>query len=185
MGPDLIPCHLAICENRKEGIGGVVRESPAILRKRRWARGIIREDLRQYGPSHPPRFLRVIPTHMLQRMAEGGNETDIVRLPCEIGISLRAGETEKKEKLQGPRAALRLDPTPIRAVRSNQRAVPQANCFAPQGKVRNFEHDAAHILVGEEIVTGELQIVYCTPSIEEKWIAATPREESVDSSPFC
>jgi hypothetical protein len=32
MGPDLIPRHLAICENRKEGIGSVVGESPAILR---------------------------------------------------------------------------------------------------------------------------------------------------------
>ena len=120
MGPDLIPCHLAICENRKEGIGGVVRESPAILRKRRWARGIIREDLRQYGPSHPPRFLRVIPTHMLQRMAEGGNETDIVRLPCEIGISLRAGETEKKEKLQGPRAAW-IQPPSVPSARTSVR----------------------------------------------------------------
>ena len=156
MGPDLIPCHLAICENRKEGIDGVVGEGPAILRERRWARGTIREDLRQHRPCHPHRFLRAIPTRMLQRMSEGGNETDIVRLPCEIGISLRAGETEKKEKLQGPRAALRLDPTPIRAVRSNQRAVPQANCFAPQGKVGHFEHDAAHIFVGEEIVTSEL-----------------------------
>jgi len=42
MGPHLIPRHLAICENRKEGIDGVVGESPAILRERRWARGIIR-----------------------------------------------------------------------------------------------------------------------------------------------
>ncbi len=148
MGPYLIPRHLAICENRKEGIDGVVGESPAILRERRWARGIIRGDLRQHCPCHPPRFLRDIPTRMLQRMSEGGNETDIVRrLPCEVGISLRAGETEDKEKLQGPRAALRLDPTPVRAVRPNQRAVPQANCFAPQGKVGHFEHDAAHILV--------------------------------------
>jgi hypothetical protein len=89
MGPYLIPRHLAICENRKEGIDGVVGESPAILRERRWARGIIREDLRQHCPCHPPRFLRDIPTRMLQRMSEGGNETDIVRrLPCEVVRSL-------------------------------------------------------------------------------------------------
>jgi hypothetical protein len=49
---------------------------------------------------------------MLQRMSEGVNETDIIRrLPCEVGISLCAGKTEDKEKLQGPRPALRLDPT--------------------------------------------------------------------------
>jgi hypothetical protein len=48
---------------------------------------------------------------VLQRVREGGNETGIVRrLPCEVGISLGAGETEDEEKLQGPRSALRLDP---------------------------------------------------------------------------
>jgi hypothetical protein len=35
MGPYLIPRHLAICENRKEGIDGVVGERPAILRESR------------------------------------------------------------------------------------------------------------------------------------------------------
>ena len=129
MGPYLIPRHLAICENRKEGIDSVVGESPAILRERRWAPRIIRQDLRQHRACHPPRFLRDIPTRMLQRMSEGGNETDIVRrLPCKVGISLRARETEDKEKLQGPRPALRLDPTLVRAVRPNQRAVPLSNC---------------------------------------------------------
>ena len=44
MGPYLMPRHLAICENRKEGIDGVVGESPAIVRERRWARGIIWEE---------------------------------------------------------------------------------------------------------------------------------------------
>ncbi len=203
MGPYLIPRHLVICENRKEGIDGVVGESPAILRERRWARGIIREDLRQHCPCHPPRFLRDIPTRMLQRMSEGGNETDIVRrLPCEVGISLRAGETEDKEKLQGPRAALRLDPTPVRAVRPNQRAVPQANCFAPQGKVGHFEHDAAHILVGEEIVTGAPSTIAwplsfapaaCAPSTRRSVAVCTPPAEdekriryamSATASPF-
>src|ERR1700730_11313053 len=97
MGPYLIPRHLAICENRKEGIGGVVGESPAILRERRWARGIIEEDLRQHCTCHPPRFLWDITTPMLQRMSEGDHEIDIVRrLPREVGISLRAGETEDK-----------------------------------------------------------------------------------------
>ena len=129
MRPYLVPRHLAICENRKEGIDSVVGESPAILRERRWAPRIIRQDLRQHCPCHPPCFLRDIPTRMLQRMSEGVNETDIIRrFPCEVGISLCAGKTEDKEKLQGPRPALRLDPTLVRAVRPNQRAVPLSNC---------------------------------------------------------
>jgi hypothetical protein len=134
MRPYLVPRHLAICENRKEGIDSVVGKSPTILWERRWAPRIIRQDLRQHCPCHPPCFLRDIPTRMLQRMSEGVNETDIIRrLPCEVGISLCAGKTEDKEKLQGPRPALRLDPTLVRAVRPNQRAVPQANCLASQG----------------------------------------------------
>ena len=80
MGPYLIPRHLAICENRKEGIGSVVGESPAILRERRWARGIIREDS-PAASSLPTRFAScgIYFTHMLQCKSEGGNETDIVR----------------------------------------------------------------------------------------------------------
>src|SRR3981081_2124375 len=123
MGPYLIPHHLAICENRKEGIDGVVGESPAILRERRWAGGIIREDLRQHCPCHPPRFLRDIPTRMLQRMSEGGNETDIVRrLPCEVGISLRAGETRTRKSCRGraPRSAW-IQPPSVPSARTSVR----------------------------------------------------------------
>jgi hypothetical protein len=54
---------------------------------------------------------------VLQRVREGGNESDIVRrLPGEVGISLRAGKTEDEEELQGPRAALRRNPAPARAI---------------------------------------------------------------------
>ena len=82
MRPYLIPRHLAICENRKEGIGGVVGESPAILRERRWAPGIKKEDLRQHCSCHPPRFLRIYPPVCSSACPEGGNETDIVAGPA-------------------------------------------------------------------------------------------------------
>jgi hypothetical protein len=39
---------------------------------------------------------------VLQRVREGGDETDIIRrLPGEVGISLRAGKTDDEEELQG------------------------------------------------------------------------------------
>ena len=81
--------------------------------------------------------------------------------------------------MQGPRAAVRLDPVPARAVRRDQRAGPKANLFRPQGRVGHFQHDAAHVFVGEEIVAGELQVVQGALRVEEKGIAAPAREEAV------
>ena len=73
---------------------------------------------------------------MLQRVREGGDETDIIRrLPAEVGISLRAGKTDDEEELQRLRATLRLDPVPARAVRRDQRAVPKANLFRPRAEL--------------------------------------------------
>jgi hypothetical protein len=54
--------------------------------------------------------------------------------------------------LCGQRAAVRLDPALARAVRRDQRAGPQANRFGPQVRVGQFQHDAAHVLIGEVIV---------------------------------
>jgi hypothetical protein len=47
MGANLIARHLPICKQTQEGIDGVVGESPAILRERRRALGIIGQDLRR------------------------------------------------------------------------------------------------------------------------------------------
>ena len=97
--------------------------------------GSIGQDLREHCPCHPPCFFRRIPTRVLQRVREGGDETDIIRrLPGEVGISLRAGKTDDEEELQGPRATLRLDPVPARAVPRDQRAVPKANFLRPPGQ---------------------------------------------------
>jgi hypothetical protein len=91
------------------------------------------------------------------RARERVNETGIVRrLPGEVGISLRAGKTEDEEELQGPRTVLRCNPASVGAMRRNQCAVPQANLFRRQSQVGHFQHDAAHVLVGEEVVSSEL-----------------------------
>jgi hypothetical protein len=64
-------------------------------------------------------------------------------------------------------------------MRRNQRAVPQTDLFGPQGSVGHLQHAAAHVLVGEVIVAGELQIVQGAPPVEEERIATPAREEGV------
>ena len=174
VGPYLVPRHLPVCEDSQEGISGIVGECPAIAREGRRARGVIGQHIRQQCSRHTPCFLRRIPTRVFQLVREDGDETGIVRrLTREVGISLRA---DKEDGLRGQRAAIRLDPTPARPV---QRAGPQANPFGSKDRVRHLQHDAAHIFVGEEIVTGELQIVQSPLRVEEEGIAAPAREEAV------
>ena len=96
--------------------------------------------------------------------------------PSEVGSVLLAG---KEGSLVGPRAAIRLDPTPAHAVCRDQRADPQANLFPPQNRVGHFQHDAANIFVGEEIVAGELQVVQGARNVKEERLAAPTREEAV------
>ena len=66
--------------------------------------------------------------------------------------------------MRGPRSAVRLHPAPARTV---HRAMPQTPPFRAQGGVGHFQHDAAHVLVGEEILAGELQIVQA-PIVSKK-----------------
>jgi hypothetical protein len=61
--------------------------------------------------------------------------------------------------------------------------MPQTHALCRQGRVRHFEHDAAHILFGEEIFPGELEVVEGAERVEEKGIAAPAREESVIPCP--
>src|SRR5260370_7530628 len=44
-----------------------------------------------------------------------------------------------------------------------------------------FQHDAAHVLLSEEIFTGELQIVQGTHGVEEKRVAPPAGEEAIFS----
>src|SRR5262249_43988379 len=109
-----------------------------------------------------------------QLVCEDGDETGIVRrLTREVSISLPA---DKKDGLRGQCAAIRLDPTPARA---GKRAGPQANLFGSKDRVGHLQHDAAHVFVGEEIVTGELKVVQGPLCVEEEGIAAPAREEAV------
>ena len=115
----VIPRHLPICEERKEDIYDVVGERPAIVRIGRRPRGLIVEHVRQQGSRDPRCFLLRVTTGVLQRVREDRDETGIVRwLRSEIGSFLLAS---KEGSLIWPRAPVRLDPNPARAV---QRARP-------------------------------------------------------------
>ena len=148
MGACLVPRYLPVCEDSHEGIAGVVGECAAIAWEGCRARGVIGQHVRQQRPGHPPCFLRGIPARMFQRVREDGDETGIVRrLTSQVGISLPA---DKKDGLRGQRAAIGLDPTPARA---GKRAGPQANPCRSKDRVGHFQRDAAHVFVGEEVVT--------------------------------
>src|SRR2546426_9024803 len=106
-----IPRHFPIRDYSQEGIGGVVAGCTAIVRERRWARGVIVQQVRQQCPCHPPGFHRRKPPVMLERMREGADETGIVRrLRGAISCVLLAG---KEGSLGGSRTALRLHPAPV------------------------------------------------------------------------
>src|ERR1700689_2527037 len=175
--PYFIFRHLSICKNGQKEIDNVVGERSAIVRVGRRPRGIIVEDVRQHGPGDPRCFRRRISSSVFQRMREDGDEAAIVRwLRSQIRRVLLA---RKEGSLIGPRPALRLHPFPACAV---QRTSPQTHLLRTEGRVGHFEHNAAHVLVGEVIVTGELQVIQGAIYVEEKGIAAPAREESAASS---
>src|SRR6516162_5885363 len=60
--------------------------------------------------------------------------------------------------------------------------MPQPNCFGRQSRVRDLQYHAAHILVGEEIVTGKLQVVNRAASVKEKRIAAPPGKKPMTTA---
>jgi hypothetical protein len=111
---------------------------------------------------------------VLQRVREDGDKTGVARgFPCEVFSFLFTGE---EYGLRSQRAAIRLDPIPSDPIKGS---MPHAHALCGQGRVRYFEHDAAHILFGEEIFSGELEVVEGAERVEEKGIAAPAREESV------
>jgi hypothetical protein len=96
VGPYFILRDLPIREDSQEGILDVVGECPAIGREGRRARGVIAQEVRQQCPCNPPCFLRRIPTGVLQRVREDGDEAGIVRrLPAQVGGILLAGQEDR------------------------------------------------------------------------------------------
>jgi len=106
-----------------------------------------------------------------QRMSEG-QRTDIVRrLPCEVGISLPP-ERRGQGSCRGRGASAWIKPRPVPS--ANQRAVPQANCVAPQAKLGTVE-TMLHTSLSAKKRHGELKL-FTAPLCRRKRIAATPRK---------
>ena len=107
-------------------------------------------DLKRQAAVLPPKKS----SYVLQRVRKDGDETGVVRRSRdEISISLVAG---KEDRLRRPRATICLNPAAACAVYSSS---PKANRFGPERGVGYFQHNAAHVLVDEEIVAGELKVV--------------------------
>src|SRR5579863_2560174 len=174
--PYVVSRHLPICKNGKKDINSVISKCPSVGGIARGLAGIKREEVRQQNSRRTLCSLRCIATRVLQRVREDRDKTSIVRrLRSLVGGLLIA---RKEYRLRSQRAAVRLNPFPARAVHS---AMPQAHLSGAQGGIRHFQNDAAHVLVGKEIVTGELQIVQRPHRVKAKGVAAPAREESVVS----
>jgi hypothetical protein len=94
--PTLSSVTFPIREDSQKGILDVVGQCPAIVWKGRRARGVIAQQVRQQFPCNPPCFLRRIPTGVLQRVREDGDEAGIVRrLPAQVGGILLVGQEDR------------------------------------------------------------------------------------------
>jgi hypothetical protein len=72
VGPYLISRHLPICEDGQEGIGSIVGERAAIVRKDRRTRRVIGYYFGQHCPGQPLCVFLRIPSCVLQCVCETG-----------------------------------------------------------------------------------------------------------------
>src|SRR6476646_8827171 len=139
MGPYSVFCDPSIGEDVNKGIERIVGECPAVIRERRWARRVIRQNIWKQCSRHSLRFRQRISTCVLQSVRECSKETPIVRRrTSEVGISF----FDKYDRLRRPRSALYLDPAAAIPWRKSSR--PQADLLSSQSRVRYFKNDAAH-----------------------------------------
>src|SRR5262245_61928917 len=167
MRPDLISRHFPVCENRKEDVNNVVLESPTILRIGCRPARVVGKNVWQQLSRGADRVLTRVAARVFQLVCKDADEASIIRwLPAEIRVSLLPGE---KNRLQWSSTAVCLDPAfPL----SIHCASPDSHLFVRQSRVRQFKHDAAHILIGEEIITSKLHVVEEPVCVEEERIAA-------------
>src|SRR6266850_1377568 len=109
-------------------------------------------------------------------MGEGTHELIIVgRIPLEVQLPCLSG---KENRLLGSCAPIGLNPAVCSLVEG---AAPKSHLVAPKSRVGQFEHDAANILVREEIVASELHFVEQAICVEKERITAPTKESTVVS----
>src|SRR5215204_640033 len=73
-----------------------------------------------------------------------------------------------------------LDPAP--AIRRDQRSLPKTDRLGSQLAVGKLQHDAAHVLVGEEVLARELEVVQGATHVVKEGVATPACEEAIVAS---
>src|SRR3954454_2491151 len=172
--PHVVSRDLAVREHRNEQVHDIVGECPPIARVQRGPRRLIRQDVWQQRRRDSRCFFRRVPSRMFQGVRERGDETRISRrLSTEIRRLLR---TRQENGLRRPSTPVGLNPFALLTV---QRTRPQSNRSVAQGRIGDFQNDAADVCVRKEIVSGELKVVQRALCVEKEWLAAPPCEKAV------
>jgi hypothetical protein len=104
---------------------------------------------------------------VFQFVREDVNEAIVIRwLPTEIRLPLLSGQENRLHRSSTP---VCLDPAFLGFVHC---ASPKSHLIAPQGRVGQFNHDAANIFVCEEVVPRELHVIEIAVYVEKESIAA-------------
>ena len=174
VGANAVCRHLPVREDREEVVLDVVDERAAILWIRGRPRVIEGQDVREQRCGHPLRIGSGVAAGVFERVREHGDELAVVgRFGGIVGGDRLASQ---EGGLRRPRAAVGLLPAAVGAVQG-----PGPNADPPwrQGDIGNFEDDAAHVLIGEEVLVGELEAVQHAKYIEEEGVAPPAGEQAV------
>jgi hypothetical protein len=106
-------------------------------------------------------------------VGEDINEVIVIRrLPAEVRLPLLSGQ---ENRLHGSSTPVCLDPAFPSFV---HRASPKPHLTASQSRVGQFKHDAANVLVFEEIVPRELHFIEKAVCVEKEWIGTPTKEKT-------
>jgi hypothetical protein len=113
---------------------------------------------------------------MLQNVGDAVYEAGVIgRLAREVLQFALVGSEEGD--LLGMSPPVHLEPTP--AIRRDQCSGPKTDVVGSQLAIGELQHDAADVLVGEEVVAGELEAVQRAACVVEEGIATPAREEAI------
>src|ERR671920_1838993 len=122
-----------------------------------------------------PSFLRRVSTCVLQHVGDALHEAGVIgRLASEV-LYLLLVRSEDGDLL-GMSLPFYLDPAT--AIRREKRSLPKTDLGGSQLAIGELQHDGAHILVGEEVVTRELEVVEEAECVVKEGVATPAREEA-------
>src|SRR5439155_26627565 len=169
-----VSCHLSVREHGQEPVDDIVGQCPPIVRKARRSARVLRQNVWQQLSRDAYCVLWRIVACVSQLVREDADEATIIRwLSTEVCLPLVSGE---ENRLQWPATAICLHPAFGSLV---QCASPNSHPPASQIRVRQFNHDAADVLVEEEVVPRELHVIEIAVYVGKERIAAPTEEEPV------